>query len=1625
MSAFATVSAQAAPTAGRTSGFSSRRNVAGRHAPLRAPLRLPMKAAPAASRRGVRHSMVCTAAGEVEKLTKATRNPSFPFTKIVGQEEMKLALLLNVIDRNIGGVLIMGDRGTAKSVCVRSLVELLPEMDAVPDDPFNSSPTDPSLMGPECLEAYKAGETLPSIKKQVPLVELPLGATEDRICGTIDIEKALMEGKKAYEPGLLAAANRGILYIDEVNLLDDGLVDVVLDSAAGGINTVEREGVSLVHPAKFIMVGSGNPEEGEMRPQLLDRFGLKVGVSTLFDIEKRTELVLNRIAYDKNPIKYNEECKEEQEALRAKLEAARKLLPEVTTTYEIKLMISEICSRCNVDGLRGDLVTNRAAAAYVALQGRKEVTVEDVGAVIGFTLAHRMRKDVMDGMANDGKVKAVFRRVTDPEVREREEAAEKMREEAKAKAAEDAKSGDKRAGKKAASSARGGRERHGASGVGDSRRPTGGVSAGGVGGAGRGGIASKISKHAGQPPAGQTRTVLAPGRGAPSGGEETRGVMRPTYSSAKKEAAGRGKQQKVAAHSGKQRPVAVDEERAMKEVSAFLSKRRAELAAREGEGEGSGLASLQPVPISRAAGADAENASPKSTVAPQAAEAEHHQQVTLNRGQQVASSARASLRDSLSALATAPALGRSGDLSVRASLEAAIVARETARSASSTAEEAGDMDEFEDFTREVAACIIQHYWREALTARREAASLPPANKGQHEDGGAKTTKCETASATQTAQCPAIKAEAMAAAAVEPEQTAPNLTEAAQAPLRRSGKLEPRKHGSALSASLKGEDIVRLGSLMTTGGMSDLVVVVEQEPAQDEAAEAPMLRSSKIAARSDTEKELLSWAEGLLGRKSVCERDSEPVHIQAMRESGEGALADAVKAGGHSRQSDEMVALAVPEKRAAEELSPERTPRNAATPVEQTAEEEEEEEEEGEPGTPTPRKIAMEAITPYSPVPHQAPPPPPVAKPASPVAARSVPGEPDAMETTPVRASVEPRSLPVATVRQSAQKLAEIMSFLDQIEEGDAAGGGGGREEPERGWRLGAIAEAEEASRTATVVARPGKAGGADEPAQLAASVFDGIKRKMAALQQQMEEAAGRGEQLELQLEETRAQAAQWVEQAEARAASQLERQQQDSKRTIARHLEFIDRLLADKDSLAAKCTSLANEVQGMESRHEAAMAALKDGWAAELRRQKEAWAAAEKIKRESWAEEKTREVKELTIKGLEPEIQRLMAKHKVDLRKTEQKLGEEAQARLDAVARQHEDYVRQLRDRLLKEREDAVEKERIAAADRLRDVNERNEMQVQQLRQRLNNDADARVEEVERLRRADRQRLEAALEKAREEAMQHEGAAGAAAEKQRKELMQAHEKALAAAREEWDAQQAGWRAAVAERASREVAECEKRLRTELMEERNEQIESVIDRLEEEASAAKATMEEEFAQREAALVEKHRGALAELRSDEERTAEKNRALVWSQAEAERRLEDSQNHLRELQRELKAKNGTIAWMESQVTEAQGGWEQRTRELASLNAKAEEVHRAALASKDRELQQLRAELAGLRDRLDGIHAKNAAEMDHVEARVKAAIGKKDEQITKLRRELDASVRELRQTQAVLEAQQQVFCS
>jgi len=346
---------------------------------------------------------------------KKFTTPIFPFTAIVGQEEMKLALQLNVIDPKIGGVMIMGDRVTGKSTTIRAIADLLPEIEVVKNDAFNSSPYDLDLMSNEVKLAIQKGDPIETEFIKIPMVDLPLGATEDRVCGTIDIEKALTEGVKAFEPGLLAKANRGLLYVDEVNLLDDHLVDILLDSAASGWNTVEREGISIRHPARFVLVGSGNPEEGELRPQLLDRFGMHAEIRTVKDPTLRVKVVEERTAFDQAPNVWIEKYQEKQEQLKNRIIAAQNLLPSVELDYDLRIKISEVCSKLDVDGLRGDIVTNRAAKAYASYNGRTKVTVEDIAAIITLCLRHRLRKDPLESIDSGEKVAKTFKEIFETE----------------------------------------------------------------------------------------------------------------------------------------------------------------------------------------------------------------------------------------------------------------------------------------------------------------------------------------------------------------------------------------------------------------------------------------------------------------------------------------------------------------------------------------------------------------------------------------------------------------------------------------------------------------------------------------------------------------------------------------------------------------------------------------------------------------------------------------------------------------------------------------------------------------------------------------------------------------------------------------------------------------------------------------------------------------------------------------------------------------------------------------------------------------------------------------------------------------------------------------------------------
>ena len=323
---------------------------------------------------------------------------NFPFAAIIGQDEMKLALQLNVIDPKIGGVMIMGDRGTGKSTTIRALADLLPDITVIKNDPFN---TDPNGLD----KKYETEEI------KIPMVELPLGATEDRVCGTINLKEVLSGGKNTFEPGLLARANRGLLYVDEINLLDDHLVDVLLDSAASGWNTVEREGISIKHPAKFILIGSGNPEEGELRPQLLDRFGMHAEIRTISDPTLRVKIVEERISFDQAPQIWLDKYQNEQLEIQARIINAQNSLSKVTISKEYQLKISQICSLLQIEGLRGDIVSTRAAKALAAFDSRKEVTLDDIKRTISLCLRHRLRRDPMESINSGDKIDAIFNEI--------------------------------------------------------------------------------------------------------------------------------------------------------------------------------------------------------------------------------------------------------------------------------------------------------------------------------------------------------------------------------------------------------------------------------------------------------------------------------------------------------------------------------------------------------------------------------------------------------------------------------------------------------------------------------------------------------------------------------------------------------------------------------------------------------------------------------------------------------------------------------------------------------------------------------------------------------------------------------------------------------------------------------------------------------------------------------------------------------------------------------------------------------------------------------------------------------------------------------------------------------------
>ncbi len=327
----------------------------------------------------------------------------FPFSAIVGQDKMKLGLVLNAINPKLSGVLIRGEKGTAKSTAVRALAALLPEIEVVRDCAFRCDPKATAKLCADCRERVDAGEQLPVAQERTRVVDLPINATEDRVVGTLDLEHAIQKGEKRFEPGVLAEANRGILYVDEVNLLDDHIVDVLLDSAAMGVNTVEREGVSYTHPAEFILVGTMNPEEGELRPQLLDRFGLCVQIAGINEQDQRVEIVKRWAAYEDDPQGLAAQCVDAEKNVAERILKAQEILAETTISDEILLRIANISIALGVDGHRSDLVMMKAAKTIAAYGGRTETKTEDVDACVDLALAHRMRRRPFEDVVLDGK----------------------------------------------------------------------------------------------------------------------------------------------------------------------------------------------------------------------------------------------------------------------------------------------------------------------------------------------------------------------------------------------------------------------------------------------------------------------------------------------------------------------------------------------------------------------------------------------------------------------------------------------------------------------------------------------------------------------------------------------------------------------------------------------------------------------------------------------------------------------------------------------------------------------------------------------------------------------------------------------------------------------------------------------------------------------------------------------------------------------------------------------------------------------------------------------------------------------------------------------------------------------
>ncbi|GIL49463.1 hypothetical protein Vafri_5793 [Volvox africanus] len=556
---------------------------------------------------------------------------------------------------------------------------------------------------------------------------------------------------------------------------------------------------------------------------------------------------------------------------------------------------------------------------------------------------------------------------------------------------------------------------------------------------------------------------------------------------------------------------------------------------------------------------------------------------------------------------------------------------------------------------------------------------------------------------------------------------------------------------------------------------------------------------------------------------------------------------------------------------------------------------------------------------------------------------------------------------------------------------------------------------------ASVATRSTVAGMANRPAFLAESVYENVRTKIRRLQDDIKRRDARINELVQEVESMQEARRTCLLEADARLTEMLAAQRAEYEAAVSRHMAFVDRLLADKEALSRRAQQLVDQAKAAEERQERAIAKLKEGWAAELKRQKETWAAAEKQRQEAWIQSKAAEIKDMTVKGLEGEVQKLLARHRAELSAAQKAAADEAKRHLDTYVAQNEAAVRQLKERMSCEAEEAVEKERAAASTRLREVSERYEQQLQTQRMRLVADADLRMEQLEQARKEDKKRYEEALAAAKQAGESRLKEAEEDWRREKDAVRKAHEKQIDALREQYETGQEGWRAAMAERARKEVSERAAAIREKLLQERNEEVQTVMTRLEAEHAATVEALKEDFRRREEAAAARAASALKDARRAEAKMAERFRNAGVSAKAAEERLAASELTVSDLRRELESRNNTIRFLESQVSTAKDEAAARERDVRSLGAEKAAVAAEVAAAVARDKQQVEARLAQALQEAQELRSRHSAEMAAVEARVRATLARKDEVISGLREQLAAMAAELRSTQEVLRQQQE----